>query len=36
LQYPEGTKAIKCPVCNTVMQALYSWTFLLSLFLICK
>jgi LSD1 subclass zinc finger protein len=24
LQYPEGTKAIKCPVCNTVMQALYS------------
>eukprot|EP01126_Amoeba_proteus_P001597 TRINITY_DN10477_c0_g1_i1.p1 TRINITY_DN10477_c0_g1~~TRINITY_DN10477_c0_g1_i1.p1 ORF type:complete len:184 (-),score=35.15 TRINITY_DN10477_c0_g1_i1:264-815(-) len=22
LQYPEGTKAIKCPVCNTVMGAL--------------
>jgi len=21
LQYPEGTKAIKCPACNTVMQA---------------
>jgi len=21
LQYPEGTKAIKCPVCNTVMHA---------------
>jgi len=21
LQYPEGTKAIKCPSCNTVMQA---------------
>eukprot|EP01127_Copromyxa_protea_P008051 TRINITY_DN1836_c0_g1_i1.p1 TRINITY_DN1836_c0_g1~~TRINITY_DN1836_c0_g1_i1.p1 ORF type:complete len:154 (-),score=28.55 TRINITY_DN1836_c0_g1_i1:31-492(-) len=24
LQYPDGTKAIKCPVCNTVMAALYN------------